>query len=169
MAQIKRNYTDKNSLKYFSVILIFIFLLCFISCSKKEEKPVVTDNKQQSEQNQNTQAPVDDTAPADTNLTPEEKFSSSVMADFLDGSEDEDLAGFLEDEVFKYSNNYTGAAIIGLSSSTWLLALEKDNTTRNYIIQKYVDFKTNDYYFRMNETNLKITDAILQNNSKAGN
>ncbi len=166
MTEIKQFYTVK---KYLLKGLPFLFLLCFISCSKKDDKPVVTDNKQQPVQNQNLQTPVDDTTPADTNLTPEEKFSASVMADFLDGSEDEDLEGFLEDEVFKYSNNYTGAAIIGLSSSTWLLALEKDNTTRNYIIQKYVDFKTNDYYFRMNETNLKITDAILQNNSKAGN
>ena len=142
---------------------VFVVLLgvIFISCSK-DNKQDTPREKIPTEQTQKKETPVDDNTPADTNLTPEEKFSSSVMVDFLDDAEDEDLEGFLEDEVFKFSANYTGAAVIGLSPSTWLLALEKDNSTKNYLIQKFVDFKTNEYYFRMNETSLKIPDVITQ-------
>lgn len=142
-------------------VIVIIISVLIIGCSK-DNKQTTTNDKPPTGQNQKTDTPVDDNAPLDTNLTPEEKFSSSVMVDFLDDAEDEDLEGFLEDEVFKFSSNYTGAAVIGLSPSTWLLSLEKDNTTKNYLIQKYVDFKTNEYYFKMNETSLKITDAITQ-------
>lgn len=143
------------------IILVLVLAIIISGCSK-DNKQTTTNDKPQIEQIQKTDTPVDDSTPIDTNLTPEEKFSSSVLVDFLDEAEDEDLEGFLEDEVFKFSTNYTGAAVIGLSPSTWLLSLEKDNSTKNYLIQKYVDFKTNDYYFRMNETTLKISDAVSQ-------
>ncbi len=158
--------TDKEpSVFRFSIyILLAAALISLASCSKKDEKPV-TDNKKQSVQNPDSQTE-DENAPADTNLTPEEKFSTSIMTDFLDELDDEDLQGFLEDEVFKFSNNYTGAAVIGLTSSTWLLTLEKDNSTKNYIIQKYVDFKTNDYYFTMNETGMKVPDIVSHSGGK---
>ena len=146
-------------------ILISVILT---GCSK-DDKQTSTNDKQPTVQNQKIESPVDDNTPIDTNLTPEEKFSSSVMIDFLDDAEDEDLEGFLEDEVFKFSQNYTGAAIIGLSPSTWLLSLEKDNSTKNYLIQKYVDFKTNEYYFKMNETSLKISDVVTQKNNTVNN
>lgn len=145
-----------------STILFLLITVFFVSCSKDNKPTVTGDEKKQTNQNQSLTTPIDENNPADTNLTTEEKFSTSVMVDFLDSAEDEDLEGFLEDEVFKFSQSYTGAAVISLSPSTWLLALEKDNSTKNYIIQKFVDFKTNEYYFRMNETGLKLTDAILQ-------
>ena len=160
--------TDKNPsvFKITKYILLLAALIFVSSCSKNDDKPV-TEKQKQTVQNPDTQSD-DQTSPADTNLTPEEKFSTSIMTDFLDELEDEDLQGFLEDEVFKYSNNYTGAAVISLTSSTWLLSLEKDNNVKNYIIQKYVDFKTNDYYFTMNETNLKIPDFSTHSGGKSG-
>src|SRR5258706_6013616 len=142
-------------------LFIIIISVILAGCSK-DNKQDTPKEKPQKEQTQKTDTPVDDNTPIDTNLTPEEKFSGSIMTDFLDDAEDEDLEGFLEDEVFKFSANYTGAAVIGLSPSTWLLSLEKDNSTKNYLIQRYVDFKSNEYYFRMNETTLKIPDAVIQ-------
>lgn len=150
-------------MRYF---LFIIIAACFISCSKKEDKPV-TDNKTQTEQKQDSQL-TNDNNPADTNLTPEEKFSTSIMTDFLDSPEDEDLQDYLEEEVFKYSGNYTGAAVIELSPSTWLLSLEKNDAVKNYIIQRYVDFKSNDYYFRMKETSLNVSDVFSRSKSKTG-
>lgn len=147
-------------------LLLIAALFLAASCSKKDDKPV-TDNKKQTVQTPDSQTD-EQVTPADTNLTPEEKFSTSIMTDFLDEVEDEDLQGFLEDEVFKFSNNYTGAAVISLTSSTWLLSLEKDNSVKNYLIQKYVDFKTNDYYFTMNETNMKVPDVVSHNGGKPG-
>jgi hypothetical protein len=146
-------------------ILFILLLVCFYSCSK-EDKPGTTNEKQTTTEQNRNNLQLEENQPADTNLTPEEKFSASIMEDFLDSSDDEDLQGFLEDEVFKNQQGYTGAAVIGLTPSTWLLALEKDNSTKNYMIQKFVDFKTNEYYFRMNETSLKINDVIAGGKTK---
>jgi hypothetical protein len=149
------------------ILIIFLFVLFIAGCSKDNNKtPTTSNDKQLQEQNQKIDTTDDN--PADTNLTPEEKFSTSVMVDFLDGDEDEDLEGFLEEEVFKFSANYTGAAVIGISPSTWLLSLEKDNSTKNYLIQKYVDFKTNEYYFRMRETALSVTDVFSRIKVRTG-
>lgn len=137
-------------MKYLIFILIFGF---FASCSK--------DEKQTQQQNapKNQVEDIDDN-PADTNLTPEEKFSTSIMLDFLNDSDDEDLSDFLEDQVYKMGANFRGASLVELNPSTWLLMLEKDGTTKNYVVQKFVDFTTNENYFRMKETSLNITDVV---------
>lgn len=155
-----------NIRQFFTAAMISSLLLfVFVSCSKDDKTKTNSDKQTTTQQSTDNQLP-EDNSPADTNLTPEEKFSTSVMEDFLDSTEDEDLQGFLEDEVFKNQQGYNGAAVIALSPSTWLLALEKDNNTKNYLIQKFVDFKTNDYYFRMNETQLKISDVVSGGKSK---
>lgn len=141
--------------KFFLAVLLAVI---FISCSK-EEKPInqQTTDKKQNEDVENS---------ADTNLTPEEKFSTSVMVDFLNDSDDDDLADFLESEIFKQGSSYTGAAVIEVTPSTWLVTLEKDGTTKNYLLQKFVDFKTNEYYFSYKETGLTITDVISRSKTK---
>lgn len=130
----------------------------FISCSK-HDKPVTQQN-QQKVQNE------DNDSPADTNLTPEEKFSSSILIDFLGDSDDEDLGEFLETEIFKMGASYNGASVVEITPSTWLVSLEKDGNIKNYLLQRYVDFKTNDYYFSMKETTLTLTDVISRSKPK---
>ncbi len=130
----------------------------FISCSK-DDKPVTQQN-QQKVQNE------DNDSPADTNLTPEEKFSSSILIDFLGDSDDEDLGEFLETEIFKMGASYNGASVVEITPSTWLVSLEKDGNIKNYLLQRYVDFKTNDYYFSMKETTLTLTDIISRSKPK---
>lgn len=130
--------------------LILLFTLTFfISCSK-EETPQ-TQQKVTQEENDN---------PADTNLTPEEKFSAAILVDFLEESEDEDLGEFLETEIYKMGASYNGASVIEVTPSTWLVSLEKDGTVKNYLLQKYVDLKSNEYYFSFKETTLNLTDVI---------
>lgn len=141
--------------KYFFAFLLALILL---SCSKEEKLPnQQTTDKKQNEEVEN---------PADTNLTPEEKFSASVLVDFLNDSDDDDLADFLESEIYKQGNNYTGAAVVEVTPSTWLVTLEKDGTTKNYLLQKFVDFKTNEYYFSFKETGLTITDVVSRTKNK---
>jgi hypothetical protein len=140
--------------------IFFILILgLFVSCSK--------DDKQTQQQNapKNQVEDIDDN-PADTNLTPEEKFSTAIMLDFLNDSDDEDLSDFLEDQVYKMGANFRGASLVELNPSTWLLMLEKDGVTKNYLIQKFVDFTTNEDYFRMKETALTITDVISRGKVK---
>lgn len=143
-------------LKYFILLLLSALV---ISCSK-DEKPVQNQQTSDKKQNEETENP------ADTNLTPEEKFSSAILVDFLSDSEDEDLASFLETEIYKMGPSYTGTAVVEITPSTWLLSFEKDGTIKNFLIQKYIDFKTNDYYFSMKETTLTITDIISRSRNK---
>lgn len=144
-------------MKFLLPLLILVSVI-FISCSK-EDKPVTQQN-QQKVQNE------DNDSPADTNLTPEEKFSSSILIDFLGDSDDEDLGEFLETEIFKMGANYNGASVVEITPSTWLVSLEKDGNIKNYLLQRYVDFKTNDYYFSMKETTLTLTDVISRSKPK---
>lgn len=141
--------------KYFFALLL---ILIFVSCSKEDKtQNQPTTDKKQNEEVEN---------PADTNLTPEEKFSSSIMIDFLNDADDDDLAAFLESEIYKMGGSYTGAAVVEVTPSTWLVSLEKDGATKNYLLQKYVDFKSNEYYFSFKETGLTITDVISKSKNK---
>lgn len=141
-------------MKYF---LLLVFSVFIISCSK-EDKPVdqQTDKKSTDEQE----------IVEEINLTPEEKFSSAILDDFLDESEDDDLASFLESEIFKMGGNFNGCAVVEVTPSTWLVILEKDSTSKNYLLQKYVDFKSNENYFNMKETTLGLTDVVSRRRNK---
>ena len=132
-------------------ILILFVLAGLISCSSDDKNL-----QQQKNTQKDLQEEIDD--PADTNLTPEEKFSSSIMIDFLGNTDDEDLEGFLETEIYRLGASYNGAAVVEITPSTWLVSFEKDGMVKNYILQKYVDFRTNEYYFSLKETSLTISD-----------
>ncbi len=139
--------------KLFNIFFILLFSLALLSCSKDSDK--VTDKKEQKVQED------EEFNPADTNLTVEEKFSSSILNDFVSSSEDDDLAAYLEDELFKYNDKFRGASLTQLTESLWLVTLENQGTTKNFLLQKFVDFKSNDYYFNLKETSLTVNDAAL--------
>ena len=131
-------------------ILILFVLAGLFSCSGDDKQDKLSDQQDDSE------------SPADTNLTPQEKFSSSIITDFLGDPDDDDLTFYLETEIYKLAVNYKGAAVIELTPSTWFVSFEKDSTARNYLLQKYVDLRSNEYYFRFNETTLTLTDIITR-------
>ncbi len=140
-------------MKYIILLFAFTFI---VSCSK-DEKP-------ETQQQKVTQDEGDEQV--ELNLSQEEKFSSAILVDFLGDSEDEDLASFLETEVFKQGANFNGASVVEVTPSTWLVSLEKDGTVKNHILQKYVDFKTNEYYFTFKETTLNLNDVISRTKPK---
>jgi len=139
-------------------IILASFLIIFSSCSKDDKTTQTNAPKNQIED-------IDDD-PADTNLTPEEKFSTAILIDFLDDSSDEDLAEYLEKEIYKMNTNYRGASVIEVTPSTWIVMLEKDGAEKNYLLQKYVDFTTNENYFKIKETTLTVTDIIAKGRGK---
>jgi hypothetical protein len=133
-------------------ILLSAFTLLFLlSCSNEES---TSDKKLLSSDNQKEEIQ------SDTNLTSEEIFSSSVMSDFLSESEDDALADYLETELYRIASGFSGCSLVEISPSIWLVMFEKDNQTKNFILQKYIDIKTNDYYFRIKETGLTAEDVI---------
>lgn len=140
-------------------ILISITFILFFSCSKEEKQ---TTKQEKAPKNQVEE--IDDN-PSDTEITPEEKFTTSIMLDFLD-SDDESLGEYIESEIYKMGANYTGASVVELNPSTWLVMMENNGEVKNYMLQKFVDFKTNDYYFRLKETSLTVTDAISRGKVK---
>ncbi|MBZ0201643.1 MAG: hypothetical protein IT281_02435 [Ignavibacteria bacterium] len=142
---------------FLTKVLLLVFLVVFAGCSKND-----------SPQQQNTQKPPIEEGdnPADTNLTPEEKFSASILIDFLSDSDDEDLAAYIETEIYKLGSAYNGAAVVEVTPSTWLVSLEKEGNVKNYLLQKYVDLKNNEYYFSLKETTLTLTDVVARRNLK---
>jgi len=140
--------------------ILFAFILIFFASCSKEEKQ--TSKQEKAPKNQVED--IDDN-PSDTDMTPEEKFSTSIMMDFLD-SDDEFLGEYIESEIYKMGVNFTGASVVELNPSTWLVMLEKDGAVKNYLLQKFVDFNTNDYYFKLRETSLTVTDVISKEEVK---
>lgn len=142
----------KQILKIFIVFIFFIF----ISCSKEDKQPNQKNGKDTKQETEN---------PEDTIMSPEEKFSTSITEDFLDAPEDEDLQAYLEDELFnKYSKDFRGASLMQLTNTIWFVSLETNNTTKNFLLQKFVDFNSNDYYFVLKETTLTGADVISSAN-----
>jgi len=139
----------------------YLFLICtilFISCSKEDK------NQQPLQKSGETETTVD------TNLTPQEKFSSSMLIDFMDESDDAELADYLETEIYRMGAEFTGASIVEISPAVWFIMLEKDGISKNYLLQKFVNFKSNEYYFTLKETYLTITDIVTKRkvNTSAG-
>lgn len=141
------------------IMLISAGLVILCSCSQNDKS-----TGQQEKAPRNQIEDIDDAG--DTVMTPEEKFSTAILIDFLDDSNDGDLAEYLENEVYKLNQGYRGASVIQITPSTWLVMLEKDGTAKNYLIQKYLDFTTNENYFRMNETSLTVFDIIAGGKGK---
>jgi hypothetical protein len=137
------------------LLIVFISLAFIITCCKESKPP--PQQKVQSEDYDN---------PADTNLSPEEKFSAAVLIDFLNDSDDEELAGYLETEIYKMGSGYKGASVAEISPAVWLVMLDKEGDTKNYLLQKFFNFKTNGYYFKIKETSLTITDIISKSRNK---
>ena len=139
-------------MKYLLILLISAILIsCFREDTPQTQQKVTQD---------------DNESPADTNLTAEEKFSAAILVDFLNDSDDEDLGSFLETEIYKMGATYNGASVVEVTPSTWLVSLEKDGSVKNYLLQKYVDLKSNEYYFSFKETTLNLTDVISRVKTK---
>lgn len=146
--------------KIFNITIAFLIAFTFISCSKEKDKQV------SDKQTQKTSDDDEIDNPADTIMTPEEAFSSALLIEYLNDSDDEDLAEYLETEIYKMGGDFTGVAVVEATPSTWLVTLEKDNTSKNYLLQKYLNIKANENYFRIKETNLTISDIISKGRQK---
>jgi hypothetical protein len=147
-------------MKIFIFLLAAILTTAFFSCAGDNDK--VTDKQTQQKSNDD----VETESTVDANLTPEEAFSASILIDYLGDSDDEDLAEYLENEIYKMGSNFNGISVVEATPSTWLVMLEKDTLSKNYLLQKFLNLKTNENYFKMQETKLTVTDLITKPKEK---
>lgn len=111
-------------------IIPFVLLaVLFISCSKDDKQK--TETKQNQTTTQNTAG--DD---ADTNMTKEEVFSSTLVQDIA-GDENEDLQYYLEEVIYPMVSKSNKVTLDKISGSLYLLSYDDNGTMKNLLIQEY--------------------------------
>lgn len=122
--------------------LFLILVITFISCGKddvvkKIEKKVTTENMEEDDS---------DT----TSLPPNEAFSSAMVNNILDVY-DEELQGYLEDEIFPIVSGSEKITIDKISSSLFLLQYYDKGNPKNILIQKFYNPASDDFVFDKRE------------------
>lgn len=133
-------------------IIPFVLLaVLFISCSKEDKQ------KTESKQNQNStqNADVDE---ADTNMTKEEVFSSTLVQDIA-GDENEDLQIYLEEVIYPMVSKSSKVTLEKISGSLYLLSYDDNGTMKNLLIQEYYSPGKDEMVFDKIETQ---TNAVKQ-------
>ena len=111
-------------------IIPFVLLaVLFISCSKEDKQKTETKQNQTSTQN----TAVDE---ADTNMTKEEIFSSTLVQDIA-GDNNEDLEFYLEEVVYPMVSKSNKVTLDKISGSLYLLSYDDNGTMKNLLIQEY--------------------------------
>jgi len=133
-------------------IIPFVLLaVLFISCSKDDKQK--TEIKQNQTSTQNTA--VDD---ADTNMTKEEVFSSTLVQDIA-GDENEDLQIYLEEVIYPMVSKSGKVTLEKISGSLYLLSYDDNGTMKNLLIQEYYSLGKDEMVFDKIETQ---TNAVKQ-------
>lgn len=137
--------------KMLRIIPFVLLAVLFISCSKEDKQ------KTESKQNQNStqNADVDE---ADTNMTKEEVFSSTLVQDIA-GDENEDLQIYLEEVIYPMVSKSSKVTLEKISGSLYLLSYDDNGTMKNLLIQEYYSPGKDEMVFDKIETQ---TNAVKQ-------
>lgn len=134
-------------------IIPFVLLaILFISCSKEDKQKTEGRQNQTSGQQNNA---VDD---ADTNMTKEEIFSSTLVQDIA-GDENEDLQIYLEEVIYPMVSKSNKVTLEKISGSLYLLSYDENGTMKNLILQEYYSPAKDEMVFEKIETQ---TNAVKQ-------
>jgi hypothetical protein len=123
-------------LKYI-FITVFLISLAVSSCGKKEsmnDKKTIGENE------------------GDTNLTPQEVFSGTLVEDIIGDENDDDLRIYLEEQIYPIVNKSAKVTIDRISSSLYLLTYDENGSKKNIIIQKFYNPVTDEMVFEKNDT-----------------
>ncbi|MBX7045266.1 MAG: hypothetical protein K1X86_05435 [Ignavibacteria bacterium] len=134
-------------------IIPFVLLaILFISCSKEDKQKTEGRQNQTSGQQNNA---VDD---ADTNMTKEEIFSSTLVQDIA-GDENEDLQIYLEEVIYPMVSKSNKVTLEKISGSLYLLSYDDNGTMKNLLLQEYYSPVKDEMTFDKIETQ---TNAVKQ-------
>ena len=131
-------------IKYFGLLLLTILI---ISCGDDKKSDTETADKDESDT---------------ISLSPEELFSSTLLEDILQSSEDDDLKSYLEEEIYSIVSNSTKVTIDRVSASLYLLSYDENGVQKNFIIQKFYNPSNLEMYFEINETETNAVDQYLK-------
>ena len=140
-------------MKFRLIILLFVAFALY-SCGNNE--PVHDDNNPESE-NVEEQEDGDTTA-----LSEAELFSMVLVNDILQGSEESDLQGYLEEEIFPMVQGATKVTLDRLSASVYILTYEKDGSKSSLLIQKFYDPANEQIVFEKTETGYGLKSQYVR-------
>ena len=131
-------------IKYFGLLLLTILI---ISCGDDKKSDTETADKDESDT---------------ISLSPEELFSSTLLEDILQSSEDDDLKSYLEEEIYPIVSNSTKVTIDRVSASLYLLSYDENGVQKNFILQKFYNPSSLEMYFEINETESNAVDQYFK-------
>ena len=132
------------------LLSVFLFLSLFISCGDIDDSDMSENDSNEKNESH-----------LDTNLTPAETFSLSLVQEILD-EEDEDLQIFLEKEFFPLASNSPKVTIDKISSSIYILSFQSDTVMKNFLIQKFYIPAKDEFAFEKNEIDFDAADKLVK-------
>lgn len=136
-------------LKLFPILFLSLILM---SCSKEDK------TKTESKQNSTTTTQTTTNDEADTNMSKEEIFSSTLVQDIA-GDENEDLEMYLEEVIYPMVSKSNKVTLEKISGSLYLLSYDDNGTLKNLMIQEFYSPSKDEMVFDKTET---TTNAVKQ-------
>jgi len=131
-------------IKYFGLLLLTLLI---ISCGDDKKNDTETTDKDESDT---------------ISLSSEELFSSTLLEDILQSSEDDDLKSYLEEEIYPIVSNSTKVTIDRVSASLYLLTYDENGVQKNFVIQKFYNPSSLEMHFEINEIETNAADQYLK-------
>lgn len=135
---------------YFNIISLILFSLLIFACGKNSDGDKVNQQGTTSTEESDTTA-----------LTPQEALSTTLIEDIMN-TEDEDLAAYIEDEIYPIVSKSQRVTIEKLSASLYLLQYESGGTDKYLLIQKFYNPTTDEMTFTKTETSLTPQKQFLK-------
>lgn len=135
----------------FRYIFLIFLAVTFISCNKEKDNTKNIQPEKISDQDNDT-----------TSLTPKEAFSSAMVDDILNSDAEEDLRGYLEDDIFPLVANSDKVTIDKISTSLYILKYESAGAEKNLLIQKFYSPSKDEIWFDKSELTADVKKYLLK-------
>lgn len=142
-------------MKFRILILLFIAFTLY-SCGNNEPSHNQTDGN--DETTEETGEDDGDT----TALSEAELFSMVLVNDILQGNEETDLQGYLEEEIFPMVQGATKVTLDRLTASVYIMTYEKDGSKSSLLIQKFYDPANEQIVFEKTETGYGLKSQYVK-------
>ena len=128
----------------------FLIMICFYSCGKVDVKKTDGTPPSKTEITSVDQSSKESDG-ADT-LTKEEFFSQTLVQDIA-GDENDDLEGYLEDEIYPVVSKSTKVTLEKISGSFYLLSYDENGKMKSFLIQEFFNPVTEEVFFEKKDYN----------------